>query len=172
MVELERQNKKINTKIYNKVLKDLRKVIEKNIPIDHVGSTTIPNMYGKNIIDVLIGAENETELEELTIKLKDLGYFPGRNSNGMIYRFFASTEEETKSGDVHIHLVIIDSDRYRDFLTLKKYLLKNKEERKNYSNLKKDLIKKGHFVREDYISIKSRYVSELLERAKKEFEKE
>ena len=168
MVELERQNKKINTKIYNKVVKELRKKIEKEVPIDHVGSTAIPNMYGKNIIDILVGAKNEIELEELTIKLKKLGYFPGKNSTGMIYRFFASTEEETKSGDVHIHLVMIDSDRYRDFLTLKKYLLKNKEERKKYSNLKKDLIKNGHFVREDYKSIKSEYVSALLERARKD----
>lgn len=168
MVELERQNKKVNTKIYTSVVKKLRKKIGKEVPIDHVGSTAIPNMYGKNIIDILIGAQNEEELEELTIKLKELGYFPGRNSTGMIYRFFASTEEETKSGDIHIHLVIIDSDRYRDFLILKKYLLKNKEERKNYSNLKKELIKNGHFVREDYKSVKSEYVSALLDRARKD----
>ena len=166
MVELQRQNKKVNTQIYNKVFKQLRKVINREVPIDHVGSTAIPNMYGKNIIDILIGARNETELEELTIKIKELGYFPGRNSTGMIYRFFASTEEETKSGDIHIHLVIINSDRYKDFLILKKYLLKNKEERKNYSNLKKELIKNGHFIREEYKSIKSEYVSSLLERAR------
>lgn len=168
MVELERQNKKVNTKIYNRVLKKLRQVMDREVPIDHVGSTAIPNMYGKNIIDILIGAKDENELEDLTIRLKELGYFPGRNSTGMIYRFFASREEETKSGDVHIHLVIIDSDRYRDFLTLKKYLLKNKEERRNYSNLKKDLIKDGHFVREDYKAVKSEYVSALLERARKD----
>lgn len=168
MVELERQNKKINTKIYNKVVKELKRVIGKKVPIDHVGSTAIPNMYGKNIIDILVGANSEIELEELTVKLKELGYFSGRNSTGMIYRFFASAEEETKSGDIHIHLVMIDSDRYRDFLILKKYLLKNKEERKKYSNLKKDLIKNGYFVREDYKSIKSEYVSALLERARKD----
>lgn len=166
MVELERQNKKINTKIYNKVLKNLRKVIDKEVPINHVGSTAIPNMCGKNIIDILVGAKNETELEGLTIKLKNLGYFLGKNSTGMIYRFFASTEEETKSGDVHIHLVIIDSDRYRDFLTLKEYLLKNKEESKKYSNFKKELIKNGYLLRENYKSIKSEYVSALLERAR------
>lgn len=171
MVELERQNKKFNTKIYNATLKELRKSIGKEIPIDHVGSTAIPNMYGKNIIDILIGAKDETELENLTIKLKNLGYFPGKNSTGMIYRFFASTEEETKSGDIHIHLAIIDSERYRDFLILKKYLLKNKEERKKYSDLKKKLIKDGYSARKDYKSIKSEYVNTLLERARKDINK-
>ena len=168
MVELERQSKRINTRIYNKVFRSLRKVMGNDVPIDHVGSTAIPNMYGKNIIDILIGAKNEIELEDLTIKLKNLGYFPGRNSNGMVYRFFASTEEETKSGDIHIHLVIIDSNRYKDFLILKEYLLKNKFERDKYSNFKKDLIKNGYFVREDYKILKSEYVSALLERARKD----
>lgn len=167
MVELEKQNKKVNTGIYNKVCKNIRKIVGLNVPINHVGSTAIPNMYGKNIIDILIGAKNEEELEELTIKLKNMGYFPGKNSTGLIYRFFASREEETGSGDVHIHLVIIDSDRYRDFLILKKYLLENNDERKKYSDLKKELIKNGNVIREDYKKLKSEYVSSLLERARK-----
>lgn len=168
MVELERQNKKINAKIYNETLRKLRNVIKKDVPIDHVGSTAIPNMYGKNIIDILIGAKNEQELEELATKLKNLGYYPGRNNKDMIYRFFASTNEETKSGDVHLHLVIINTERYQDFLTLKRYLLKNKEERKKYSNLKKEILKNGYSRRTDYKNIKSKYVNELLERARKD----
>ena len=166
MVELIRQNKKENEKIYNKILKKLRHGLGKNIPIDHVGSTALPNMYGKNIIDILIGAKDVEELENLTTKIKNLGFFPGKNSSGLIYRFFANREEETKSGDIHIHLVIIDSDRYKDFLTLKNYLLNNKEERKNYSNIKKSILKDGHNFREDYKTIKSEYVNALLKRAK------
>ena len=166
MINLERQNIKNNTKIYNTILKQLRSELGENIPINHVGSTAIPSMYGKNIIDILVGAHNEKELENLTIKLKNLGYYPGKNSTGMIYRFFASTEEETKAGDIHIHLVIIDSDRYRDFLILKNYLLKNKLETKNYSDFKKKLVDEGYILREDYKSIKSQYVSQLLERAR------
>ena len=167
MIELERQNKKENTKIYKRELKKIRRVVGNNVPIDHVGSTALSNMYGKNIIDILVGAKDVEELEELTVKLRDeLGFFPGKNSTGLVYRFFASTEAETKSGDVHVHLVIIDSDRYRDFLTLRNYLLANKEERKNYSDLKKRLINDGFSVREDYKRIKSEYVSALLERAK------
>ena len=167
MVELKRQNKKENDKIYNNTLKKIRKALGNEVPIDHVGSTAIPNMYGKNIIDILIGAKDEDELEKLTKKIKALGFFPGKNSKGMIYRFFANTEEETKSGDIHLHLVIIDSKRYKDFLTLKNYLLSNKEERKKYSDLKKKIIKDGNSIREDYKTIKSKYVTELLERARK-----
>lgn len=166
MVELERQNIKENTKIYNNVCKSIRKALGANVLINHVGSTAIPNMYGKNIIDILVGVKNEYEMEDFTLKLKEIGYFPGKNSNGLVYRFLASRKEETKKGDIHIHLVLTDSDRYRDFLILKKYLLDNKEERKNYSNFKKEIIKSGNSLREDYKKIKSEYVSNLLNRAR------
>lgn len=167
MVELERQNLKENTKIYKRELKRLRKRIEDIVPIDHVGSTVLPYMYGKNIIDILIGAKDMKELEKLVVILSnELGFFPGKNCTGP-YRFFASRKEETKAGDIHVHLTLIDSDRYKDFLVLKNYLLKNKKEVKKYSDLKKRLINDGLTVREDYKRIKSEYVSYLLERARK-----
>ena len=50
----------------------------------------------------------------------------------------------------------------------KKYLLNNKSERDKYSNFKKDLIKNGYFIREDYKTLKSEYVSALLEHARKD----
>lgn len=166
MVTLERQNIKENTKRYNKEVKRIRNVIGKDYPINHVGSTALPYMIGKNIIDILIGVSNDNEMEDLTKKLKQLGFYPGKKSNGNIYRFFASTEKETKSGDIHIHLVKIDSDRYKDFLILKEYLLINKEERKAYAKLKKEILKDGYNIREDYKNIKSKYVTDLLNRAR------
>lgn len=166
MVELEKQNKKDNTNLYKKEEKRIKKALGDNIPIDHVGSTALPYMVGKNIIDILVGVKNEKEMDEFTNKLKELGFFPGKKSTGYTYRFFASREEETKSGDVHVHLADISSDRYKDFLILKKYLLNNKEERKNYAKIKKDIIKNGHDIRNDYRNIKSKYVTDLLERAR------
>lgn len=167
MVELKKQNRRENIKIYNNVSKILQDKLGKNVPINHVGSTAIPYMYGKNIVDILIGAQNEIELEKLTESIIELGYFPGKNSKGMTYRFFANKKEETTSGDIHLHLAIIDSNRYKDFLILKKYLLINKIERKNYLELKKKILNDGYSCREDYKSIKSVYVNELLDRARK-----
>ncbi len=166
MVVLEKQDFKENRNIYEKEEKRIKKALGDNIPIDHVGSTALPYMVGKNIIDILVGVENEKEMDEFTDKLEELGFFPGKKSTGYTYRFFASREEETKSGDVHIHLADISSDRYKDFLTLKKYLLENTEEREKYAKIKKDIIKNGHDIRNDYRDIKSKYVTDLLERAR------
>ena len=140
MVELYRQNYRDNKRKYNKELNKLRVEIGKELPIEHVGSTALPNMYGKNIIDILIGVNNEDDMDKYSDILKKMGYFSGNHNFG-IYRFFASRKEETKMGDVHIHLVYVNTERYRDFIILKNYLLNNKTERKVYSDLKKKIVK-------------------------------
>ena len=42
----------------------------------------------------------------------------------------------------------------------------NKEERKAYAKLKKEILKDGYNIREDYKNIKSKYVTDLLNRAR------
>ena len=166
MVELHRQNYSENKKLYTRIENALKEKLGYNTPINHVGSTAIKNMWGKNIIDVLVGASSENEMEEFSKIITDLGFFLGNHSTGMIYRFFANTKEETKSGDIHIHLAYINSDRYRDFLLLKNYLVQNSKEAKDYSDFKRNLINNGNILRENYKKIKSKYVTDLIKRAK------
>ena len=171
MVELKKQNYKKNKSLYNKIEKELRKSLDKSIPIDQVGSTVIPNMYGKNIIDIVIGAKDDDEFENIKKILEKMNYAGRKKSQDSIYQFFASTEEETGSGDVHIHLVIKETERYLEFLILKQYLLDNALEAKKYLDFKKEIIKKGIEDRREYKRVKSEYVSSLLERAKKAVKK-
>ncbi len=126
-------------------------------------------MYGKNIIDILIGAKNKKQFDEIAKELIDCGFIPSNNSQSDVYQFLASKKEETGSGDIHIHLVMENTNRYLDFIILKKYLLANKEEALAYSNYKKQIISRGITERKEYKSIKSEYVTKLLERARKYF---
>ncbi|MBO5183483.1 MAG: GrpB family protein [Bacilli bacterium] len=166
MVDLVRQNLKVNKKIYKSIEKQLRKDLGKTIPIEHVGSTAIPNMYGKNIIDILVGAEDKNEFESIKLILEKNNFIGSEKSRDDIYQFFASSSDETGAGDIHIHLVIKNTQRFCDFITLRNYLLSNKDEAKAYSNLKKSIINAGIFDRKEYKAKKSVYVSELLERAR------
>ena len=167
MVELHIQNFEYNKKLFNQEKAKLQKFLPSQTPIDHVGSTAIPNMIGKNIIDILVGASNEQQFEELFNSICQAGYFPSKNKN-VDYHFFASTEAETGNGDIHIHLAIIGTERYSDFLTLRNYLLNNPNEAYQYSNLKKQLLEVGVSNRSDYKKQKSEYVSALITRAKQD----
>ncbi len=167
MVELIKQNFIENKKIYQNVETKLRKRIETNIPINHVGSTAIPNIeYGKNIIDILIGAVNNLQFEKIKQILIEEGYVASQKSKDEIYQFFSSTASETGSGDVHIHLVIIDTERYKEFLILRDYLLSHDDEAKNYSDFKIKILELGNRDRKEYKKTKSEYVTNLLNRSK------
>lgn len=171
MVQLINQNYEYNKKLYNKVETELRKLFNKSTPINHVGSTAIPNIVGKNIIDVLVGATDKEQFDKYAIILSNNGFFPSYNSKTDIYQFFASKQEETGSGDIHIHLVVIDTERYNEFLILKQYLLQNSHEAQAYSN-HKQLILQQNLDRKTYRSVKSEYVSALIARAKEYISKQ
>ena len=112
MVILEKQNYNQNLRLYNEIKEQLKKQINKEIEISNVGSTSIPSIkYGKNIIDILIGAKDKKEFAEITKILESINYILSDKSKTEEYQFFASTKEETKSGDIHIHLALKDTNR-------------------------------------------------------------
>ena len=165
MVEIIKQNYHDNKGRFNIIKKELLKILDNQCIINHVGSTAIPRMSGKNIIDILIGVNNIQELENTSIILSQNGYYIG-NSNTKRYRFFANTKEETKSGDVHLHLAIINEKRYNDFLYLRDYLLDNSHICKEYEKVKKNILLKYGTNRKKYRKIKSNYVKELIIKAR------
>ena len=88
MVELVVQDFEKNKQCYETAKQKLQIALGENIDIHHVGSTAIPNIVGKNIIDILVGAENKTQFEELYQKITNLGFFASQNSKTDIYTFF------------------------------------------------------------------------------------
>lgn len=167
MVELVKQNYEENVKQYKNIELSLRSKLSKNVTIAHVGSTAIADMYGKNIIDVLIGADDVQQFNSIRNILIKQGFIPSDKSRTDVYQFFASEVGETTAGDIHLHLVMKNTDRYDDFIVLRDYLLKNNEEVKAYSDFKLKLINSGVTERKDYKRIKGEYVTELIVRAKK-----
>ena len=168
MVILEEQNYNENHNKFKEIKQKLEDKINKNIEIIHVGSTSIPSIkYGKNIIDILIGAKDKKEFAEIAKILESINYIPSDKSKTEEYQFFASTNEETKIGDIHIHLALKDTNRYKEFILLKEYLLENKKEAIAYSNFKQKLISTQTNNRAEYKRLKSEYVTKIIEKINK-----
>ncbi len=74
MVEIKNQDFDENKKIFEREKNELLKNLGSNVSIEHVGSTAIPNMVGKNIIDILVGAKDEKEFDDFKIKIKKWGF--------------------------------------------------------------------------------------------------
>ncbi len=166
MVTIINQDYLANKKRYFEVEKWLKQIVGGQVEIEHVGSTAIPDIKGKNIIDILIGANDKVQFEKFAQSLTSSGYFGSEKSKTDIYQFFASRQEETGDGDVHIHLVVVGTDRHDEFLILRDFLLANENEVQQYSQHKEEILALSKIDRKTYREIKSKYVTALIQRAK------
>ncbi len=135
--------KKYTFKPHNKVFKNFfqeeRNRISSRIEgvvIEHVGSTSIPGLGGKGIIDIAIGAKKEN-FEKITLKLDELGYI-FRKSASTNNRFFFREDLPADQRKYHIHLMKTDCFDWYDFIFFRDHLSKCKEDFFEYEKLKKE----------------------------------
>ena len=55
-------------------------------------------------------------INEVCKILKDIGFIASAKNKDKDYQFFSSSSKETKEGDVHIHLSIIHTNRFKEFI--------------------------------------------------------
>ena len=154
----------IFAKKYSRIKNKILKAVGRNLDIHHVGSTAVPGLGGKGIIDVLIGIRSWNETNEIVNKLKSIGFVHVHpKENG---RKFLSTKRESALGDYHIHIVHKKTKQYEDFLKFVDVLRKSKEEKEKYLEMKKVLSEK-YKDRKKYRKLKGAYIKTILRHAKK-----
>jgi GrpB-like predicted nucleotidyltransferase (UPF0157 family) len=141
----------------------IKSLLGKNYTIEHIGSTAVPGLDGKGVIDILIGVDNENQINDATKILARNGYFYGRNKPDDLSRvFMASTEKDTTSGDIHLHLVLKNSKDFGDFIKVRDFLRQNPAVAKEYSDLKYKIVDRAGNGREEYKKQKSEFVEGIL----------
>ena len=131
--------------------------------IHHVGSTAVPGLPAKPIIDILVGIEN---LESARVHIKPLAaleylYAPYR-SDDMLW--FCKPDPGARAH--HLRLVPTDSERFRDELAFRDYLRQHPEYADAYAKLKKELAARFEHDREAYTTAKTDFVREVSRRAR------
>ncbi len=149
------------TQIFQQTKHKLQKVLPQ-AEIHHVGSTAVPNLGGKGIIDILIAIPNWKEYPDVVEKLKTIGFthvHPPTNE-----RIFLSQKANTQYGDIHLHLTYIDSPEYKKLLAFRDYLRSHPEEAQNYARLKKLWLKQAVGDRHLYGQLKSTYINSIAQK--------
>lgn len=134
------------------------------IDIQHVGSTSIPGIEAKPIIDILI-------------RVKSLDYIPNivemLESNGFIYCPQSGTDERilfVKGGEDfrthHIHVVERKGKEWNSNILFRDYLIENIEVAREYSILKKKLAEKYPNDRNAYTEGKNDFIQDVICKAK------
>lgn len=170
IVKLEEYNKSWADE-YKKEEKLLKEVLKDHIlEIHHVGSTSIPNMTAKPIIDILITIKAFDEIDEIENLLKPYNYENlGRNRKGVDDRyFFVKGKDDARTH--YIHITTPNSKTYFNQLYFKRYLIEHPEYIEKYILLKNNLANLYASDREKYTSNKSGFIENVIELAKKEYD--
>ncbi len=134
--------------------------------IQHVGSTSVPGLGAKPIIDIMIGIHDLSLVEKCVQPLENLGYeylsefgIPGRH----YFRKPPDTVSTLRTH--HIHMVERNHREWRKHLLFRDYLRNHPEDARQYYLLKKALADKFGSDREGYTDAKTDFIQAILAKA-------
>lgn len=145
-------------RIYEFQEMEIRKNGEGYFSIDHIGSTSVPDILAKPIIDILVGVREPADFDRLVSQLEETGY-EYRNDGGIPGRhyFTKGTGKETL---FHVHAFPEGSPEHAAHLRAKEVLRANRDLRRKYENYK---MEHQSMSREQYTAGKSAIMKEILE---------
>lgn len=130
--------------------------------IEHVGSTAIPNLGGKGIIDIAI-AVNKHDMDIITKHLQSLGYEfrPTFSTPDRSYFIIYLPDPEEETRRYHIHLTYPESDDWKGLLGFRDYLLNHPKEMLEYADTKKRAVMESDGDGETYRKIKEPTIKDI-----------
>ena len=131
--------------------------------VEHVGSTSVPGLSAKPIIDVDVVVRSAAEIRETIARLRELGYHH-RGDLGIAGREAFTTPFGLPYH--HLYVVIEGSAPHRDHVDLRDYLRTNAEAARRYAEVKAHAAHLLLVDREAYVAAKSATVLALLAEAR------
>jgi GrpB-like predicted nucleotidyltransferase (UPF0157 family) len=133
------------------------------VRLDHVGSTAVPGMAAKPIVDLQASVAEIERTERYVPALEGLGYLFAPDDNSPDFHFFGKPAERPRT--FHLHVCAAGSEHERRHLALRDYLRVHPDEARRYGELKRELIAARPGDRLAYIEGKLGYVAALERRA-------
>lgn len=137
---------------------------ENVVAIHHIGSTAIPGIYAKPIIDLLAEVKDLMKVDEQNLSMIALGYevmgefgIPGRRY------FYKKNREGVRT--YHIHTFLVGSEQVERHLRFRDYMIAHPEDAQRYSELKRRLAREYPANIDDYINGKHGFVEEIDQKA-------
>lgn len=144
----------------------LRSVLPFNkiIDIQHVGSTAIPGVSAKPIIDIQIVVNSLEEIKGAAIPaLQKLGYEYWDENPDPKRMFFVKGMPPFGNGRTHhVHIFEHESDHWRNKIIFRDYLRQHPDIAKEYEQLKNKLATDYAYDREKYTDEKLEFVNKIL----------
>jgi GrpB-like predicted nucleotidyltransferase (UPF0157 family) len=140
----------------------IRLLKDPELRIAHFGSTSIPGLYAKPIIDILIGCPDMKKADRILPKLAAYGYETSARFNTGIGERRFLRKRKNRFRTHHIHLVVFQGPFWRDSIRFRNILRKDAILAKRYEKLKLATARRNDTDREAYTEAKTPFITEVL----------
>ncbi len=134
--------------------------------IHHIGSTAIPNIYAKPIIDILVEVNDLAQVDARKAAMETLGY-EAMGEFGIVGRRFFRKHRSTGVRTHHVHIFEQGSSESDRHLAFRDYMIAHPEAAQQYSQLKRSLANTYPDDRESYMDGKDSFIREKEQQALK-----
>ena len=131
------------------------------LDIQHVGSTAVPGLAAKPIIDIAVSVASPTEMQRCWPLLVELGYLD-RGDTGRKGGYLFVKERAPDVRTHHLHMVTIDDPQWANYLRFRDRLRADVALRTEYASLKRKLQERFAGDRQGYTSAKDAFVRRVL----------
>ncbi len=130
----------------------------KDIIVEHVGSTSVPGLCAKPVIDMLLLVKDSTDEDSYVRPLQDIGYtLRIREPEWFEHRMFKG-----KSPEVNLHVFSVGCEEAVRMIVFRNWLRNNTTDCELYAAAKKKLAVRNWKYIQEYADAKSEIVREIF----------
>lgn len=133
------------------------------VDIQHVGSTSVPGLDAKPVVDIAVALASQADLDECRKRLGGLRYLD-RGDLGVSGGYLFVKEREPNVRTHHLHVVTADDPQWGSYLRFRDLLRADTQLRARYVALKQELQEQFPEDRERYTNGKASFISQVLSR--------
>ena len=124
--------------IFSKEKERITSFLPKGSYVEHVGSTSVPGLGGKGIIDIAISVD-KSEMDRSKTLLQELGYEfrPSFSTQDRFYFVIYLPDSEEDFRRYHIHLTYKFSKEWKTLVAFRDYLIAHPKAMEEYAQTKK-----------------------------------
>lgn len=150
----------------------LKRLIDKGLEgleyhIEHIGSTSVPNLDSKPIIDIDIIYSEQTNFDKIKLRLEKIGYYHNGNQGikdrDVFKRTWRSTNEILDDIKHHLYVCPINSQALERHILSRDFLRKNDWARLEYQQIKYKLAEKADQDRKKYADLKELNANDFID---------
>ena len=145
----------------------IAKAVGSAAKIEHVGSTAVPSLGGKGILDIMVGVST-SKMVGAKERLEKVGYdFREKASHPERLFFRKDYPYGSRKRRVHVHLTKLNGRDWKEIIGFRDYLIKHPDVLPEYAKVKKEAVKRALGEGEKYRKHKEKFIKSILRKALK-----